>query len=301
MSTKTFIVSGDSYTVPMMYPETPYAWPTFLAQKRGWDLINVAKGGGSNTHIFNSLVDAIEQNKEKDIIVFALWSESFRVNIFDIVCKILESDRGLLKQFDLGNKDASDFTDCTYAKETSRFTHVTIDSLRKKYSRDGDIPDIQHAYERAINFSLRQMWMMDQWCDLRNIEFYHGAAVSPFGDYTVIDTLNQYFEMEDLDENTHLQKAIERIEENNPYYKHLIESKNYMGFAFDGWRYINGNKLNISKADHHPNDAGHRRLSEIIDKFIDDGIKINIDEKEFNDGEYSKPRWKYSRPVYIYD
>jgi len=288
MSTKTFIVSGDSYTVPMMHPETPHPWPTYLAQERGWDLINLAKGGGSNTHIFNSLIDAIEQNKEKDIIVFAFWSESFRVNFFDIVCRILESDEGLLRQFDLGEKDVSDFTSSNYAKDTSRFTHTVVDSMQKQIG-ECVVPEIQYAYECAVNSTLRQMWMMDQWCAFRNIEFYHASAISPFGDYTVINTLKQYFSLEGLDENTHIQNGVRRIEENNQYYKHLLESQNYMGFAFDGWRYINSNNLNISKADHHPNDAGHRRLSTIIDKFIDDKIKIDI-----NDGQYS-------RPVYIYD
>lgn len=285
MSTKTFIVSGDSYTVPLMYPETPHSWPTYLAQERGWDLINLAKGGCSNTHIFNSLVDAIEQNKNKDVIVFAFWTEAFRVNFFDLACGILESEETLLRQFELGEyEDAHK----KYAEEVVKFSDLVVNLMEKSMPQSISYR-IQHAYECAVNFTIRHMWMMDQWCKFHGIEFYHGSALSPFGDDTMIHTLHKRFNMDGLSADEHIKNGVSSIKQKNPYYKYLAESSNYMGFSFDGWYYINSNDLNISKKDHHPNDEGHRRLSQIIGKFIDDNIKININNEQ------------YSRPVYIYD
>ena len=282
MSTKTLIVSGDSHTI---YPETPHPWPTYLAQERGWDLINVAKSGGSNTHIFNSLVDSIEQNKNKDLIVFAFWSEAFRVNFFDLACGILESEESLLRQFELREYDD---THKKYAIEVVKFSDLIVNLMEKNMSQSISCR-IQYAYECAVNFTLRQMWMMDQWCKLHHIEFYHGSALSPFGDDTMIHTLRKRFNMDGLSADEHIRNGVASIKERNPYYKYLDESKNYMGFGFDGWHYINVNNLNISKKDHHPNDEGHRRLSDIISKFIDDNVRININNEQ------------YSRPVFIYD
>jgi len=285
MSTKTLIVSGDSHTQPMMYPETPYSWPTYLAQERGWDLINVAKGGGSNTHIFNSLIDTIEQNREKDIIVFAFWSESFRVNFFDIMCRVFESQQILLKNLELGEYGDSHRK---YAIEAVKFSDIIVELIAKNINQSA-VPSIQHAYECAVNFTLRQMWMMDQWCAMRNIEFYHGSALSPFGDHCIIYTLKRHFDMCGLNEDAHIQNGITRIKKNNQYYKYLNESQNYMGFSFDACTYVIANELNISESNLHPNDQGHRKLSEIISKFINDNVRININNEQ------------YSRPVYIYD
>ena len=61
-----------------------------------------------------------------------------------------------------------------------------------------------------------------------------------------------------------------------------------MGFNFTCWDYVHQAGCTVSSKDHHPNDEVHKILAKVIDKFIDDGIKLNITDK-------------YSRPVYIYD
>lgn len=276
--TKTLIVSGDSYTVPGQHRSTPKSWASYLAEKRKWVMQNYAKGGGSNAHIFNSTIDAIEHRHTDDIVVITCWSCPTRLNVFDAFCQIVESEEMLLKQVAAGDQNSFN-----YVETTSEFTRL-LNELVGKAWHDGSLSEM---FKKIVNNSLRYMYLLEEYCKMKNIEYYSWSSLNPFGDYCALKSFVEAYPIEE-DERTVFEKAIEEIKRENDYYYYLKKSDSYMGFNFTCWDYVHQAGCTVSSKDHHPNDEGHKILAKVIDKFIDDGIKLNITDK-------------YSRPVYIYD
>lgn len=289
---KILIAGGDSYTVHWQHLETPKSWATYLAESNGWKEVNVAKSGASCSKIFNSTIDAIEKYKDANPIVVVMWSEPMRVNFLDIVDIILECEDNLINHSKL-SKSLSD-QKTIYIEYISELTSI-VTQFMVDYA---DSPDIVDAYEEAINSGLRYMYLLEEYCKLNNIEYYHGASISPLGGYNMSKTLSYAFDVnksKKLIEGDHVldiasasNLAISNIKKSR-YYQYLEKSKSYMGFEYDSYSVINNNDLRISEMDHHPNNNGHKLLAQIIGKFIKDGQRINSNNNH------------YLRPVYIYD
>ena len=85
---KTLLVGGDSYTVANLHPTSGKPWANYIGNEMEWKVKNYARSGASNEFIFNSIIDAIEENKEEDIVVCVMWSEPFRIGLHDNTCQI---------------------------------------------------------------------------------------------------------------------------------------------------------------------------------------------------------------------
>ena len=269
MSTKTIIVGGCSWTAGIGV-DTP--WPDFL---RGYDnVINVSKGGASNTYIFNSIIDEIQKHKE-DITVFALWTDPQRINVFSKADVVLEPTAHLLKKLE------RDFT-TEYLKITQKMTTVCLNRLSEVCL------ELSRAYEQIVNTSLRTIWLMEEYCSLKNIDFYHGIALNPLGDERLINILKDGY-IDSREAGNIIREAIYNVSHLNPYYNYLDKSKKFMGFQFDMERYIYENKYEISENDCHPNVEGHKHMAKIIEDFIETGVRISHNETNFK------------KPVFVYD
>lgn len=294
MSTKRVLIAGgDSYTVRNQHIETPNSWAHYLAETNGWKEYNVARGGASCSYIFNTTIDAIEKYKNDNPVVVVMWSEPMRVNYLDITDIILECEDNLIKQSTQAIGSKNKFTE-SYIEYISQLTSIVCETFRKSAESN----DLVDAYESAVNSGLRYMYLLEEYCKFNNIEYYHGASISPFGSYNVAKTLSYAFNPE---ESTKLKEnnaplnisqatalAMHNVKKTN-YYQYLNESKSYMGFEYDSWSIIENVNLRISEFDHHPNDDGHRLLAKIIGKFIENGERMNANNNV------------YKRPVYIYD
>jgi hypothetical protein len=270
MSTKTIIIGGCSWTAGAGV-DTP--WPDFL---KGYDnVVNVGRSGASNTYIFNSIIDEIEKHKDEDIAVFALWTDSSRINVFSKADVVLEPQEHLLKKLE------KDFA-IEYLKVAQNMATICLNRLREKCL------EMSHAYEQIVNTSLRTMWLMEEYCRLRDIEFYHGIALNPLGDERLINILKDGY-TDNREAGDIIREAIYNVAHLNPYYNYLDVSKKFMGFKFDMERYIYENKYEISENDCHPNVEGHKHMAKIIEDFIETGVRISHNETNFK------------KPVFVYD
>lgn len=97
MQKRLLIAAGDSNTDADYWaykPNNIKLWPELVAEKKGYDLINVARSGFSNAWIENSIFDAVMENKDRDIVVMVLWTAPERLNVFDLDTIIWDSVGG---------------------------------------------------------------------------------------------------------------------------------------------------------------------------------------------------------------
>ena len=281
MSTKKILVVGDSYSMDHMYPLTPHAWPTFLAKENDWTLINLSRGGQGNDFILNQAVDGIE--KYKPDIAIALWSDPFRINLFDIDTQILDSQEQLLGVYskELRYKTGKNLDQVeTYIDQASEFCNLVVEIIR---TRNKKIYSLSDAYATCVKNSLRSFYLFEQMCKMNNIAFVHGQALPSIGGDSALKALSPAFP-EDIPD---MDICINKIKDLT-YYKLLDESRYYMGHDWCAWNFIAANNLTVSEYDHHPNQEGHQELAKIMNDFL----RSNIRPQTNTDA---------GRPVYVYD
>jgi hypothetical protein len=281
MSTKTLIVSGDSFTVPNMHDIAPKPWASYLAEKAGWNIINAAKGGASNHYIFNSIIDELEKHRGEDVYACVLWSEPLRINLFDSSCVVLNSVKHLLNKAQ-NHPEEMTYTHREYVKTNHAITRKIVDDMKLRYDEN-----FFEIYDKMINHTLRFFKLFEDYCDHNNIKYSHASCLHPFGDETIFDLLIEPDEDENL-ASVEFKKGLQRIKKSS-YCKQLSDSKNYMGFEFSVSDWIRQTKHYISEFSHHPNDLGHQKVAEIYYDFI------------FNNKQPSIEQDGFMRPVYIYD
>lgn len=295
MSTKKLLIAvGDSFTDPHLYSFIPKVWPEYVAELESWDHINLGKGGASNHYIFNQAIDAIEKYQDRDIILIANWSDVLRINLFDITSGMLEGEDRLIQRFESKSKD-NDFTEerietmRKYLYRTLQLTSVISQWIDESKEKNMVLSDV---YFKIVNYSLRTMYLLEEYCTLRGIEFYHFSSISPLADESFVGAMTSHqkctYEIKSFSEE--IEEGIDKIKNKSVWYKKLSESKKYIGFSWDANHYIGQHELVVSKNDRHPNAAGHELLGNIIHKFItseDVDFSLNVD--------------KFERPAYVYD
>lgn len=296
MSTKKLLIAvGDSFTDPKLYSFIPKVWPEYVAELADWDHINLGKGGASNYYIFNKAIDAIEKYSDRDIIVIANWSCVSRINLFDITSGMLESEEELIKTFESKVRDKGVNVTEEYVENMRKYLTRTLQltnviSQRIDESKEEDI-SLSDIYFKIVEHSLRTMYLLEEYCTLRGIEFYHFSAISPIADETFVKALTSHqkysYQIKSFSEEA--EKGSTKIKNESLWYKKLSESKKYMGFSWDGNHYIKQHNLIVNRNDHHPNHKGHELLGNLIHNFITNGNVESLNIK------------KFERPIYVYD
>ena len=280
MSTK-FVACGDSFTVHGQHPSTPKSWVGYLSQLKNWDEINLGEGGASNSYIFNTAIDAVE-TYDPDVLV-TMWTDPFRINLFDISNNLLYSVEDLLRWSEMTHhqkKVSSESKRDLYIEQTGELTNIIAEILKTKAH------DVIDAYLKIVNMSLREFWILQQYCKDRYIRFYHCHSIPLVGRYSSLNALLTHFDLPNTKQET--MNIIDERVKDLKYYKLLDMSPQWMGYDFAASSYIEQNDWVVDKHNHHPNDYGHQQLSKIIEAFIDGGERPN-------DNGTTK------RPVYIYD
>jgi len=273
MSTKTLIAGGDSYTEQI--PGAAIAWPYWL----GFDeVINVGEGGAGNASIFNNVIDAIEKNLDKDLTVIVFWSEHSRLNLFDSASMGIKCEEDILRHHQWY---ATQNTNPERAELMSEFSNLVVEIIHKQRGTSG----AKETFQNIVNHSLRYMFLLEKYCKMCDIKFYHSNIFDGFGGLYSMKTLKRSFPIQDPD--SAFQVVKKNIRESY-YFKQLLNSKAFMGFNFEVCSYIINKGLCISKHDNHPNGEGHKKIASLVNQFMIDGIRIGVD-----------PIGK--QPVYIYD
>lgn len=291
MTTKKLLIAvGDSFTDPKLYSFIPKVWPEYVAELADWDHVNLGKGGASNYYIFNKAIDAIEKYGDRDIVVIANWSDVLRINLFDVTSGMLEGEEELIQRFESKVKDKGvNVTDMRkYLTRTLQLTSVISQCIDESRERDTTLSDI---YFKVVDYTLRTMYLLEEYCALRGIEFYHFSSITPLPDETFIGAMTSHpkYTYEFKSKIEEIEKGSTRIKNESVWYNKLLESKKYIGFSWDAHHYVKQQDLMVSRNDHHPNAKGHEHLGNIIHNFVISGEVEPLNVKKFD------------RPIYVYD
>lgn len=287
MSTKLLLTVGDSYTANNQHASTPHSWAYYLGKENNLNVVNLARSGADNSYILGQAMDGIIKHKPN--IAIAMWSDPFRLNLFDIESQILDSEENLMKVHDRVLKDVDlkkrkpnyEERISNYTEQTSEFSYIVSDII----SFRGNVTLIE-AYTKAINHSLRLMCIFEDLCKLHRVHCIHCQALPLNGGNSAWHALSQVFPENQRDVKF-LEKAKEDIKKTD-YYKLLDDSPAWIGHEWCAWNYVFENNLRVSEYDHHPNDEGHKELAKVLNKYLRDGIRPHSNIQ-------------VERPVYIYD
>jgi hypothetical protein len=275
---KTLIAIGDSFTNPQEYK----VWPEYIAEKNGWNCINLALQGLSNHHIFNSAIDSIDQHSDKDLVVIAGWSDCYRLNFFDMATGWFDSPDYLHKRYQKKSADNVDDLQNVLDDTAKKLTRVRVLS---EVINDQET-DLANAFFKVIESSLRQMYLLEEYCNLKGIEFYHFSSLNIMGTEYLLDALTAHNNHR-YNETDVLEDGIAKVKE-SVWYKKLNTSERYLGFDWDSERFVRLNNCTISENDGHPSAVGHKLIADVVHDFIIDKKKIKLEHE-------------IERTMYVYD
>lgn len=267
----TLIVGGCSYADPnfWLYKELGIeTWPSLLAKKHSYDLINTARGGRGNRHIVNSVIDAIVANQDKDIVVAVVWSEIYRLSYIDDTeldhPVFLFSDEELKRRQSMSEGLAAYFDNLELGRQQ------IIKSI-KRMQKDKHVQDSMiDLNSKMVLQAFRNIWYLQDFCAQRNIKMYHMHAFDAFA-YDKKLTEEMYIK---FDTDAQVKDAIEQ----NYYYQQVQNDNYYMGSEYNLYNDIESNELFIQhdgNVNWHPNQQGHEYIANMVDNFMQTGIRLN--------------------------
>ena len=68
------IAGGDSFTYGSELPSQEHTWANLLANRKGWNICNIAQPGYSNSAIRRNVMNAVNEYKDLDLYVAVMWS-----------------------------------------------------------------------------------------------------------------------------------------------------------------------------------------------------------------------------------
>lgn len=271
---KLLITGGDSYTAqnyPLYQELEIISWPELLAKRKGYDLINTARSGCSNRHILNSVMDAVIENEEREIIVIVSWSEVYRLSFIDDI----DLDQAV---FLISEKESN--KRCSMSKMLAMFFD-RIDTTRKEYikhilwnqskTNQTDVEKMISLNSKLITQSFKTMWMLQDFCKNRRIMFYHLNTFDPLSSDFFLSKEIYSNEVDTSEES--FKSVLE-----NKYFQYVQQNVNYMGYNYCIYNDIEKNKLFIdydNVINLHPNQKGHNFIATKVDSFLENNTRPN--------------------------
>jgi len=206
-------------------------WPTILAEKLNYELINKSKPGASNLYIYDHLMENIIKHQHRIELVVAGWSYGYKTSIF--------------RNYELNfiNLEDQDLADKTLIN--------TATELENKIQSDGLLVN-------SIKQTLRLMVYLQEFCDSKGIKCVHYPLLNIFK--TNLEKQNHLKFLEQIIDCEFFQKIQK--------YENVIGwpcDSNLGGYTYST-AYPN---LVISDKDRHPNEEGQKIIAqEIYDKYL---------------------------------
>lgn len=276
----TLIVGGCSYADPKfwLYKELDIeTWPSLLAKKYGYDLVNTARGGRGNRHIVNSVIDAIVDNQNKDIVVVVAWSEIYRLSFIDDTDLdhpvLLFSDEELKRRQSMSEGLAAYFNNLEQGRQQ------IIKSIKMMQKGKQVIDSMSDLNSKIVLQSFRNIWYLQDFCARRNIKMYHMHTFDAFAyDKQLTEEIYTNFDVE---------TQVKNLIEQNYYYKQVQSDNYYMGSEYNLFNDIESNSFFIEyrgDVNWHPNQQGQEYIADKFDNFMQTGIRLNNKTKNTYSG-----------------
>lgn len=261
MNKKLLVVGGDSWSNPneSCYRDADIdkIWPEMAADFLDMDVINVSRGGAGNDWISGNIIDAIEENSHREIVVFALWTQAMRFVPFDIpdgqftfnVHSIeLAAPIGPLKE-EIQDKFRYLFR-----------LHVYDENAPPSYQLTEE-----EFWLKVANVSLRNIYQLNEYCNSKDIPILHHRALPTLSGIEWMLEKKIDFSLRD--------KVLETCK-SNQYYKKITAWDNIVGHPFF---FKKGSscfdlyeKYYISREEKHPNTQGHMLIANsFVNKYIE--------------------------------
>ena len=232
------ITSGCSFTESIR-PNQEKSWADYLAEKLGKKLTNYGKGGAGNEYIYNSVVD----NLDTDLVV-VMWScfdrWDFHKGSFELPY-LIEDGGSVPRKDELVNTSTGEFEN-TYVADENIFSE-NIAELSKVMLKN-NLDDREYQIKKTI----RWMVSLQHICEQKNIPLIQCLG---FGkrrwnkDIELAKTSLDYKPFYELEHKSLGWPFVERIG----------------GFTMMDKLHKD---MFVSNFDRHPNDKGHKYISEII-------------------------------------
>lgn len=258
------ITSGCSFSDPRYggYLKNDITiWCDTVAKELNIDVLNLGKHAFSNDYIENSIMDAVIDNQDKDLIVMFLWTSPNRLNFFD-------HDRFVISEESYwpSSKDP-EYHLLQYRKK----------SMRPWWGFEFD--------KRAVNYNLRCIWRLNEFLKNRNIEYYQAHSSSLINNIVYCNPPK----LEDkMLEEDRIKTLIDNVPQNRYYDKNFFTTQSFRSNA----KWSVDETMQISKEDIHPNQEGHNYIA---DQFL----LMKESQKISSDDYYENSN--YRRPEFIYD
>jgi hypothetical protein len=267
MAKKLLIAGGDSWTSPHEhYYKTAgmdKIWPNYVAEFFDWDLLNVAMGGAGNDYIHNTLVDAIEENSHRDIVVMPAWSQAMRSQPFDLPISQLTFN---VHMPDLEPPFGTAKIECQVALRKLLEMHVTCHDPRGTIEVGLKKDDFSRYIAR---WSIRYIYLLNEFCLSRGIEVIHHRALNILnGIEWILDPSINFKNRQEV----HV-AVRERDNPLNQYLHKIRKWDNVVGGDLFEWGsscYELYPKYWLSQDEHHPNAQGMQLIAHsFVNKYIE--------------------------------
>lgn len=258
MTRKLLIVGGDSWSNPTESCYKEYGvnkiWPDVVADFLDMDLINISIGGAGNDYIHGKVIDAIEQNIDRNIVVMVNWSQAIRVNPLEV----------RLGQLTFNVHMPNLVPPFGPAKDECQKTLRHLFQLHVDHP-DHYIMEKEDFWLNVANVSLRNIYLLNEYCKLCDIPLLHHRALPTLSGIEWILKPEVDFE---------LREYVLEVCKQNQYYQKILEFKNIVGHpnffekgsaCFDLYH-----KYFLSPDEQHPNEAGHQLIAHsFVNKYIE--------------------------------
>lgn len=163
-SSKTLLITGGcSFTDSNLEQYIKLcidAWPEVVADFMDWDLLNAGKGGGSNGHIFKSVIDAINENRDKNIVVMLSWTNPQRLSVYGY-----------------GNLH----TDLHLSPNQKRIiSNPNLNAMRIVSKQLSELREMVPNNKVQLEDTFRYIWLLNYFCEKENIKIINGKSLNFF-------------------------------------------------------------------------------------------------------------------------
>ena len=269
----TLIAGGCSYADPNYVLYKKYdieTWPSLLAKKHGYNLVNTAQGGRGNRHIVNSVIDAVVENDKDDIIVVVAWSELYRLSYIDdtdLDHPIFLFSDAEYKRRQGRSKGLANYFDFIEPGRQQIIKSIIKMQDKTQQTSEEKVVDLN---SKMVIQSFRNIWYLQDFCERHNIKMYHMHSFDAFAyDRTLADEIYGKHDV---------YNKVDQLIKGNVYYKRVQDDNYYAGSDYNLYDDIEKNDMFIvdgNTINWHPNQQGHEFIADRIDNFIQTGIRLS--------------------------
>jgi len=266
MTKKLLIASGDSWTNKneRCYKDAGMTkvWSDHVSSFLDCDVLNIGLGGAGNEYIHNKTVDAIEENSDRDLLVMVGWSQAHRIIPYEMSSAQITHSVGMPPY------------PPPFGKHKHAIQHA-ITELAKLHINDNSGPLLteEQWWCQVGNISLRNIWLLDQYCKSKDIPIIHARALNPLVGIEWI-TLPDAPAGESADLQPKIRDAVLKACKKSVYYKKIQQLDNVVGdpdfFKLKTDWYNVYRRYWLSWEERHPNDQGMQLIAQsFVNKYLE--------------------------------